>query len=209
MPKIRYTPAEMKRLAASLIEFYEIRPDDPPEVKKEKERRLFLEQWAIYEDVPSTEVFRLSKRSKLLLHSYKKVYSICEMRLALLMIEEPKRSIPIIFSMKNKFKWRDDPDAAKAKSQNKLTLQLMLPAKQGGTAGKSLAGIATATVIDDGPSKPKSKRFQVKELPPKAESKVRAKQAKNEEKRPVEATKPVTQDSASDSEGKPSWMGEE
>jgi len=111
--------------------------------------------------------------------------------------------------LKNKYGWRDDPDAAKAKSQNKLTLQLMLPAKQEGNASKSLAGIATATVIDDKPSKPKSKRFQVNELPPKTREKTVAKQPKNEEKRPAETIKPVTQDSASDSEGKPSWMGEE
>ena len=129
MPKVRYTIAEVKRLAQSLLDYF-----DPPSTATEDEikaskSRWFLLEWCIKEDVPMEEVLKMSKRSVLFALSYKKSKSICEMRLARLMIEEPKRCIPIIFAMKNKYEWRDDPLQGKGANSNKLTLNLTLPSK--------------------------------------------------------------------------------
>jgi hypothetical protein len=129
MPDIRYTMAVVQRLAQDLSTWFDPPPDASENERIASKNRYFLMEWALKEHVPEEELSRMAKRSMLFSHALKKAKLLCQLRLAHLMIDEPKRCIPIIFTLKNLAGWRDDPLSGKGLSSNKLTLNLVLPSK--------------------------------------------------------------------------------
>lgn len=137
MPKIRYTPAEINRLTDSLLQFFDpdhpANRDDPQTLEKWGLSRFFLKEWCIKEDVYFDNITEIYKKrgapGKRFLAALNKCRQITELRLALLMIREPKRAIPIIFSLKNTAGWRDFPEEKGQDIKKRLILELHLPTK--------------------------------------------------------------------------------
>jgi len=133
MPLVRYSDPEVKRLTESILKFFDPDASITPEEKIKAESHWFLKEWTISEDIPSGHIDEIYKRKKGIgsrfLRALNKARDIVEVRLARLMVSEPKRAIPIIFALKNTAGWRDFPEESKDQGKKRLVLELHLPTK--------------------------------------------------------------------------------